>query len=186
MENEKTRKRNERGLIPIQVETTLTKEDFWNLNKYVLWNKQRKTVLTMLFGYPVVLFLLFMIMDYAIWICIAAALVLGGGSLWFFYYRFKGRVMKVPVDNPALLGTQSFEIGAEGFWESTSANRTFTEWQGIESIEQNNEYIVVFVSRMHCHLLPKRDFASPAQAEEFYRTAIGYWQAGRSGGRNAG
>lgn len=165
-------------MIPIQIDVSITKEDFWNLNKFVLWNRQRNTVLAMLIGYPIVIFLLFLLMDYAVWISVAAAVVLGAATLAFLFYRFKGRVLKAS-ETPGLLGTVAFEIQEEGFTEIASDKRSFIPWKEIETIQQNDEYIFVFINRIHCHLIPKRDFVSPQKAFEFYSQAVDYLKAGR-------
>ena len=70
-----------------------------------------------------------------------------------------------------LLGSHRLVLNDGGVVETTAVNESRTSWTGVDRVEQNDGYIFIYVSAATAHVVPKRVFATAAQAEEFYREA---------------
>lgn len=168
----------------------LTPDDFWNL--FLYYRRHRSPIR------PVLMYSLSAIMG----------LVFLGGAwvvieLWLSYGRIqstlllclpillfcmarilpprKGRVIKIARQRPGLLCEHTIGISPEWFSEKTDVNETKVAWATIKSLEEDPEYLYVFVERLTAHAIPKRVFSSPHEVEAFLRTARRYWEAAKSG-----
>ncbi len=70
-----------------------------------------------------------------------------------------------------LLGWHRVSLGASGVTERTAVNESHTAWAGVHRIEQNQEYVFIYTTASAAHVIPKRAFGSPAEAESFYHLA---------------
>lgn len=48
-------------------------------------------------------------------------------------------------------------------------------WGGVEKIEENNDYIFIFIATNSAYIIPKRAFANPKDANVFFNTAKSYY-----------
>ena len=67
------------------------------------------------------------------------------------------------------LGRHRLMLGEEGLIESTAVGESRTSWAGVDRVEQSREYIYIYTSPAAAHVVPKRAFANPEQADAFYR-----------------
>ena len=67
------------------------------------------------------------------------------------------------------LGRHRLVLGDEGLTESTAVGESRTRWAGVDRVEQTPDYIYIYTSPAAAHIVPKRAFPNPAQADAFYR-----------------
>jgi hypothetical protein len=68
-----------------------------------------------------------------------------------------------------VLGSHTFEIRAEGLFESTSANQTNTNWSAIRRAIRTDRYIVVSLAWWLFHCIPRRAFPDAAAYDAFFQ-----------------
>lgn len=175
-----------KGGETMQVRIDITRQDYWNINKYgVMHNPIMGTLFViMMMGAPILL--LIKLLGHSedttaihIAATITTALVFGGLFDLVFYILLKILVMFMPSGKPGVLGEHLIEISEKGVYESTSVNEGLHFWQGVHSIRQDNRYIFIFIATTMAHSIPKRSFSSPREADEFFNRAIAYWNNGK-------
>ena len=94
---------------------------------------------------------------------------------WWFERRVMRRgirqLLKDERPDRGLLGRHRVVLSDEGVVESTTVNETRTSWAGVDRVEQNPDYIFIYVSAAGAHVIPKRAFADRQGADDFYRLA---------------
>ncbi|MBJ9993632.1 YcxB family protein [Paenibacillus sp. S28] len=156
----------------------INKEDYWKFNKHVIMNnlKYKRRFLTSLILLPVVMSIIFMLMQLPTWYSWTAGIILGLGVHVYSYKRFKRRVLSLLDDKPGLLGEHTITLADEGIIENTSVNESIHKWPGIRSIEHNDEYIFIFLNQTMAHIIPKRAFESSETAAVFLKEAQSKWE----------
>jgi len=69
------------------------------------------------------------------------------------------------------LGRHRVVLGEDGLVESTAVNESRTAWAGVDRVEQSPDYIFIYISPATAHVIPKRAFSDPQEAEAFFRLA---------------
>lgn len=64
----------------------------------------------------------------------------------------------------------------DGFWEVTDVNASFQLWSGVESVTQDERFIMIGIRAAYVHAVPKKSL-SEGQAQEFFNTATRYFAA---------
>jgi predicted membrane protein len=82
--------------------------------------------------------------------------------------------------NNGLLGEHTVIISEEAFEERTRVNITKHFWFGLHRIEEDNEYIRVYISPDNYHIIPKRAFDSFETAGLFLNQVRGFFQSNAS------
>ena len=67
------------------------------------------------------------------------------------------------------LGRHRLVLGEDALSESTAVGESRTTWAGVDRVEQSLDYIFIYTAPSAAHVIPKRAFADPAQAEAFYQ-----------------
>ena len=67
------------------------------------------------------------------------------------------------------LGRHRLVLGEDGVHESTAVGESRTTWAGVDRVEQNPDYIFIYTTPAAAHVIPKRAFAEPQQADAFYQ-----------------
>jgi hypothetical protein len=67
------------------------------------------------------------------------------------------------------LGRHRLVLDEAGLSESTAVGASRTAWAGVDRVEQNRDYIFIYTAPVAAHVIPKRAFLDPQQAEEFYQ-----------------
>jgi hypothetical protein len=67
------------------------------------------------------------------------------------------------------LGRHRLVLDEAGLSESTAVGASRTAWAGVDRVEQNREYIFIYTAPVAAHVIPKRAFLDPQQAEGFYQ-----------------
>jgi hypothetical protein len=69
------------------------------------------------------------------------------------------------------LGRHRLVLGEDGLVESTAVNESRTAWSGVDRVEQSADYIFIYTSPAAAHVIPKRAFSDPQEADAFFRLA---------------
>jgi hypothetical protein len=67
------------------------------------------------------------------------------------------------------LGLHRLVLDEEGVLERTAVGESRTAWAGVHRVEQDDRYIYLYTSSAAAHVIPKRAFADPGDAEAFYQ-----------------
>ena len=73
-----------------------------------------------------------------------------------------------PSRNKAFLTEHILTASDDGVVEDTAYGSSSSTWAGITKVGQNRGYIFVYVQENMAHVIPKRAFASEADASRFY------------------
>lgn len=168
----------------------LTPDDYWRFNLYYRRHK-----------YPVRPFMLYALSG-AIgivflgggWVAVESWLAFGRAQLTLLACLLvllfaavgilpptKRRMTKLAAQKPGLLCEHTIGISPEWLSEKTSVNENKAAWMTLKSLEEDSEYLFLFLDRLVAHVIPKRAFASPHEADMFLSTARRYWEAAKSG-----
>jgi len=74
---------------------------------------------------------------------------------------------RLPADKGGILGKKRFTITKEALVEDSETHRNIQRWQGIKSIELNDNAIFVFVDNIAAYIIPKRYFKNDRELETF-------------------
>jgi len=69
------------------------------------------------------------------------------------------------------LGRHEVVLGEDEVIESTAVNETRTAWTGVDRVEQSADHIFIYTSPAAAHVIPKRAFSDPQEAEAFFQLA---------------
>lgn len=98
-----------------------------------------------------------------------------------FLPRRKAYVIRLARRRPGLLCGHTVSISPEWLAEKTEVNDTKVSWLTLDAIEEDRDYLYLFVTKSVAHTIPKRAFSSPHEAGMFLNTARRYWEAAKSG-----
>ncbi len=73
--------------------------------------------------------------------------------------------------NAGVLGPHRLSAGPEWLSESTDVREVRTHWRAVERVEDAGEHLFLYVTAFSAVIVPKRAFATPADAEAFARLA---------------
>jgi hypothetical protein len=95
---------------------------------------------------------------------------------WFFETRTMGRLINRLIDDEkpgrGQLGRHRLTLSEDGVVERTAVNEQRTSWIGVDRVEQNADYIFIYTSPAAAHMIPRRAFRNPQEAEAFYQLAL--------------
>lgn len=174
----------------MEVTYDLTAEDVWH---YVLYHRRHKSGLRPAFknafrGVMVLVFIGYLVMcvdslvrhqsvNWNMLIGLAAALWLASR----FLGPSKAKVMKGVALTPGLICRHTFTIEPEWLSDKTEVNESKTRWDIIYQIDEDAQYVYVFPSKMNAHIIPKRAFRHPAEAQAFVDAAKDFWMSAKTG-----
>ena len=87
------------------------------------------------------------------------------------------QILKDERPNRGQLGRHRLVLGEDGLTESTAVGESRTSWSGVDRVEQSADYIYIYTSPAAAHVIPKRAFPTPEQADAFYRLSQARRQA---------
>jgi hypothetical protein len=162
---------------------SITRDDYWTFNKFFL-ERYRHLRRTMVINSVAVAVVSGLIMGpvlhlpnvyVLVWCCIAAA-----GFPPFFYWQCKRRIMRLPAKGGTMLGEHSLRFDSEGVSGKTAVSEGTIRWTGVLDIVETKKYFFMFVDTAVAFIIPKRAFASPADADQFFSTATSLWKAAKT------
>lgn len=109
-------------------------------------------------------------------------IIFGGGWLFMAVSSrlMDWLVMAVRPNHSGLNGIlceHTLTIDPEGLTEVTPVNEGRHYWKGVHRVDSTPEHILIYIQPAMAHIIPRRAFASPEQADLFFRAAAGYHQA---------
>ena len=69
------------------------------------------------------------------------------------------------------LGRHKLVLNDKGIIESTAVGESKTSWDGVDRVENDNEYVYIYISPVSAHVIPKRAFVTARVADDFYQLA---------------
>jgi hypothetical protein len=81
--------------------------------------------------------------------------------------RFINRILKEERPERGQLGKHKVVLTDIGLVESTAVNESSRTWAGIDRIEQDSNYIFIYVAPLQAIIIPRRAFKDATAAEEF-------------------
>jgi hypothetical protein len=81
--------------------------------------------------------------------------------------RFINQILKEEKPEKGQLGKHRVVLSDAGIVESTVVNESSRTWAGIDRVEQNSDYIFIYVAPIQAIIIPKRAFKDVAAAEAF-------------------
>lgn len=94
------------------------------------------------------------------------------------YYRWtikrNARRIYSQSESKSVLGAHTIAIGPEGVSERTAVGESRIAWSGIERIEDDDEYLFLYIGPLVAHVIPKRAFKTAEDANAFLHQAQSY------------
>ncbi|NOZ47469.1 MAG: YcxB family protein [Chlorobi bacterium] len=155
----------------MEINIKLTRKDYINFNKYYYLKKAIKkriiVVIIMAFGLPLIMNIgsSFYLFNYLYNVLLAG--IIFGVIYLLLGYLLMNRTGKLPSDNGSILGERRFIITDEGLIEESNTHRSIQDWKGVKSIEENHNYLFIFVDNIAAYILPKRYFRTKEKYTEF-------------------
>ncbi|WP_442600722.1 hypothetical protein [Paenibacillus sp. KN14-4R] len=109
----------------------INREDYWNFNKFVLLQRYKATVYSMMVGLPILMVLILLLMKLPFWYCVSFGVIGGAVINYSTYKSMKRRIMKLLEDNKGILGIHEIEITNEQLVWRNSVTEGSTKWEGI-------------------------------------------------------
>lgn len=78
----------------------------------------------------------------------------------------KLRQSSTPNENGLMLGEKSIEFGADGITEINPLGSCFYKWEGVESVEDNNGDLYIFLDKLLALIIPASSFSSDIEKAE--------------------
>ena len=79
-----------------------------------------------------------------------------------------------PLKQGGILGKHNYYVTENGLKETTKFTETFTQWEGMQSIEQTKNLLMLFLDKHMAYIIPKRYFKSEAECQAFYKLVSDY------------
>ena len=170
----------------MEVTYTLSREDYWQFNLFVLKRRRRyiwgPVINGLLTG---ALMLLIVLKDEAFsagpgLFALAVGCAAGGFHFVGRNYLVRREAKRLPAKDGSLLATNTVRIDEEGFQERSAIGEAKWKWSGIREILENQNYIYLFVDKHMAFIIPKGAFPDSDTARAFIDSARSHWQSARA------
>ncbi|OCT13349.1 hypothetical protein A8709_03610 [Paenibacillus pectinilyticus] len=154
----------------MEITVNITRSDYWKYNKYALFNipKLRNRFIITNISLPFIVIILLLLFKLPLVFSLCWGVFGGGLACIFSYLSMKKRVMSIPESKEGILGERRVEINEIGIHQLSSVSQSSYKWSGVRSINQNDEYIYIFVDTIMAYIIPKRSFVTEKESLEFY------------------
>jgi hypothetical protein len=174
-----TRRRESEAIM--EVRFFLTGQDVWNFQKYALRRTRSLLIFGALFVVVIALLLLTAIFSRVSDTFSNPApfvVVLFFLLLLLLLLRIRTRSMR--GRHLAVQGEHIITIGPEGFRHRTNVTDALISWRALKTItsDKHNLYFIVISDRLMGHVIPRRAFPTPQDAEAFLGWARTCWAQG--------
>jgi len=152
------------------VNITINRQDFVQYNKFFYIKKRLKSTIKFMFIFMIIVSALLNLGHFALsnfmftffyFSCILIPVMIIFYFVGFYLLRF------YPSKNGSILGEKTITINDEGLTEKSNESSTQITWKGIQSIEENNQAIYIFIDNVMAFIIPKRDFESNQHENQF-------------------
>ena len=184
----------------MEVEFTITREDYWAFNKHQMSKQFAGTLLArwwlyvVLFGAVMVLGVVLTVLRGDLgWVAelarsatgkmIGVLLIAVLGLLLLLGVMVlvnRRSVMRLPSDKSDTLGDRRIHITPEGIQSRTALGESFHQWDGVLRIEETDQFVYLFTDNMAAYLVPKRAFKSDEEVDRFVKTCRSHWKKARA------
>ncbi len=164
----------------MEVQYTLTQEDFWSYRKYRMAHDY--------FYFPT-RFLCFYLLAFALGYVFHHDLALMAAASFivaFFWFiqdilTTKSQIRKLIARYPYWVMPQGVTLEAQGIDWSTDAGNAKIPWHQFKAIEDNGVYLLFRMRRWRAIIVPKSAFRNSREAQAFWEIAHSYRQNAGSG-----
>ncbi len=179
----------------MKVSFNYTADDRWNFEKYVIRTVPKfrsnfilkilsvlvRAFMGSFFGLHLGLYLAHDIFFYyfSFLEMLVIAILISLPLVCYYIYKHKSRYKKMSKDSEHK-GMLTIEIDENGIQESTTITKEFVSWEGVHRIEQDTEYIYLFIDTIRAYVIPKRVFPSKKESEEFYSIALSFYNSNKT------
>ncbi|MCT4596213.1 MAG: YcxB family protein [Anaeromicrobium sp.] len=156
----------------------IRKEDYWNFNKYVMYNNFRTKItiiLSIILG-TIAAYISIRAITNSNLYSLAWAFTSFGIIYYIMIHCTRKRAFKFAEDEGGILGKHTIEISEEEIIENTYYNSSFHLWSDIKNIEITEEYIFIFTSKIQAYAIPRRAFKTENEAIRFYNFLIRHFK----------
>jgi len=104
-------------------------------------------------------------------------------AMWLVFRALpptKKRLVKLHSQHPGFFCEHTYGISPEWLSEKTPVNETKVAWTSLHTIEEDQAYLFLFMSKTNAHVIPKRAFTSQREAQLFGDTARRYLDAAKT------
>lgn len=165
----------------MEVRFYLTGQDFWNFQKHAL---RRRRISLILIAVLVVILVLFTSLTSSPSNIVVniAPLILFLVVVGIVVLRLRRRIFGGTARRLAAQGEHTITIGPEGFRHKQNLGDAMISWRAIKEIKTDayNLYFMVDSNALMAHVIPRRAFASPQDADAFLGWAKTYWASGNT------
>ena len=165
----------------MEIELTLTSEEWFEFQKYVQKKKQKELKgviggfwanLILWFSLTLIFVILFNFIDRlhyptAIFCFVIFASIIG----LFFGNIYRLQRAFVPSERGTFVGEHRFTFDEKGIQAVGNGYRSFHEWRTVKSIIRENGMIMLFIDTAHAFLFPENQLRDP---DTFFNTIKGY------------
>jgi YcxB-like protein len=157
------------------IQYTITLDDLIAFNIYVAAPMLKRSMLNSLIG-AILVFVVTVYVNFDFWLFATIWLVLvfvyaKFGTIYFF----KRRAAKL-LNDSVVLGEHTLIIDDAGIQDIQKLGKEELNWSGVQKIEDDENYIYIFIGQIRAYVIPKRCFAYPDQADAFCIKAIALWK----------
>jgi len=171
----------------MEVTYSLTREDYWQFNKFFLKRRRGYRLNPVIAGLVAALACALLILSdkepLLLWAAVLAVVAAAGvGVGWVVLCRsffLRRAVRRLPADDGSFLGEHWLRIEPEAIHGKSRIGEATIRWTGIREIAENQDYIYLFTDKHVALIVPKRAFTESEAAKGFGDTARSYWESGK-------
>jgi len=158
----------------MEVKINFTRKDFLEFNKYVFFKKRIKKSISIAIFF-VLFWLIIMNLNKPFSPVLILTELILFSLVWvlfmFLSYKFSfARISKMPDEKGEILGEKTYILLDDGLKQISEYGESFTKWIGIKSLEENENYLFIFVDKIAAYVIPKRYFSDKSETKEFIKT----------------
>jgi YcxB-like protein len=158
----------------MEIKIDFTRKDFLEFNKYVFLKKRIKKSISIAVFF-ILLWLIIMNLNKPFSPILILTELVVFSLVWvlfmFLSYKFSFfRISKMPDDKGEILGEKTYILTDDGLKQVSEYGESFVKWIGIKSLEENENYLFIFVDKIAAYVIPKRYFSNMSETKEFIKT----------------
>lgn len=155
----------------MEIIVNITRDDFVEFNKHVLFKKRRISWLIMA-SIGIIIWTFLLNKDSQINLSMIFIEVLIFSGFWYLVYRVSNfilinKIKKMPDNDGNFLGKRTYYIFEDGLKEISENNESLTKWKGIKKVSESEEGIYIFVDKIAAFIVPKRYFDNDDEINNF-------------------
>lgn len=162
----------------VTVTFTLAPEDIARFARFTMWHLPGSRAQTVGYaaGIPVLLGAGALVVTRDWPLALAAAVIGGVVFVLSFGNSIAAATLRRARQSPDALTPQTITISPRGFHQTLWSSAGTIQWSGFRDILTGADCILFMRSARSAILVPRRAFASPAEADAFYELARQYWR----------